>query len=142
MKMKLSLVVAAVWLLAAAGCHKEPSHRERETPPDWLVDYIGRLHAEVRRVDPTNGIDADEAKAIAGVYFVQNISGCGGPDDAVLHGDRWIVSLREGYVGKRSDRTIEVHAKTGGVWSAGEPRFASFDSFHYTTLIQVARDGH
>src|SRR5882724_3506371 len=125
--MNRSLVVTAVWLLVGAGCHKEPRHRERETPPDWLVDYIGRLDAEVRRVDPTNGVGMAEAKAIAGVYFVQNISGCGGPDDAVLHGDKWVVSLREGYAGKRSDRTIEVDAKTGGVWSVGGPRFASFD---------------
>ena len=140
--MKASLLVVTVWLFTAAGCHKGPGHRERETPPDWLVDYIGQLDAEVRRVDATNGIDVDEAKAIASLYFAQNISGCGGPDGAVLRGERWVVSLREGYAGRPSDRTIEVHAKTGGVSSVGGPRFASFDSFHYTTLIQVARDGH
>jgi hypothetical protein len=126
-----------------ATCVRErPAERAHGPPPDWLVDYVARNDAEMAPVDPSNGIDADEAARIAGVYMAKHIIGCGAPDRAVLRGDTWVVGLRTGVAGRKSDWTIQVNSKTGAVWSLGGPHYRDFRSFRYGVLIEIARDGH
>lgn len=125
-------------ILGSSACHRA---RSAEPAPAWLVQYVAEMDSRLRTVSATDGIDADEAKAIAGVYLVKYLTGCGVPDEAVLRGHTWVVSLRLGYAGAKSDRTIEVDSKSGGVWGLGGPRYGDFASFHYGVLVEVARDG-
>ena len=140
--MRLSLIVCSVLSLVAT-CSREPAkERGHGPPPDWLIDYVRRTDSELQGVDPSNGIDAHEALAIAGVYMVKYVMGCGAPADASLQGDTWVVGLRLGVAGRKSDRTIQVDSKSGAVWGLGGPRYRDFQSFRYGVLIEIARDGH
>ena len=111
--MVLGRVLVCSLILATSACH---SGRAHEPAPDWLVQYVAEMDSRLRTVNATNGIDADEAKAIAGVYLVKYMTGCGAPDEAVLRDHTWVVSLRLGYAGTKSDSTIEVDEKR---WSVG-----------------------
>jgi hypothetical protein len=126
-------------VLWVSGCRRAQSD---ELPPEWLVSYVQRTDEPLRAVDPSNGIDAREAVAIAGVYMVQFVSGCGAPDEAHLQGNTWVVELRLGLTGRKSDRTIEVDSRNGAVWGLGGPRYRDFQSFRYGVLTQIARNGH
>jgi len=134
----LARVLICSLILGTSACCRARSY---EPAPDWLVRYVADMDSQLRTVNATNGIDADEAKAIAGVYLVKYLTGCGAPDEAILRDHIWVVSLRLGVAGAKSDRTIEVDSKRGGVWGLGGPRYGDFDSFHYGVLIEVAREG-
>jgi hypothetical protein len=138
--MRRSIGLTAVFL-ALVACRGGRSP-EPQPPPEWLVRYLEQLDTGLRGVDVSNGIDANEAKAIAGVYLIQYLTGCGAPDQARLEDHTWVVSLRLGVAGRKSERTIEVDARTGGVRGDGGPRYRDFASFHYTVLAEVARRGH
>src|SRR5437016_4603459 len=98
------LVFACAMLLVVATCvRKRPAERDHGPPPDWLIDYVARNDSQLEMVDPSDGIDADEATKIAGVYMVKYVIGCGGADKAVLQGDTWLVGLRMGVAGRKSD---------------------------------------
>lgn len=116
--------------------------RAHDPPKEWLVDHVQQIDSELEGVDPSDGIDADEAKAIAEVFRGRYVSGCGAADEATLDGNTWTVSLRLGFVGKKSDRTIQVDARSGAVWGLGGPRYPDFRSFRYGVLIEIARNGH
>jgi hypothetical protein len=129
--------VCAVILFAWA-CNRK---RSWEPPPEWLVSLVQETDSRLHVVDPSNGIDADEATAIAGVYMAKYIIGCGAADQAALDGNTWVVPLRVGYEGRKSDRTIQVDARTGAVWGLGGPSYRDFQSFRYGVLIEMARSG-
>ncbi|HEX3901268.1 MAG TPA: hypothetical protein VH853_00355 [Polyangia bacterium] len=140
--MRLTVIMCALLALVATCGRGGAKERGHGPPPDWLIDYVHRTDSELQGVDPSNGIDAREALAIAGVYMVKYVIGCGGPDGAVLQGDTWVVGLRTGVAGRKSDRTIQVDSKSGAVWGLGGPRYHDFQSFRYGVLIEIARDGH
>jgi hypothetical protein len=133
-------ILLAVFLLGCVSFRDQPP--EPGPPPEWLMRYLEQLDNELRGVEASNGIDADEAKAITGIYLVQHLTGCGAPDEAHLVDGTWIVGLRVGATGRKSEQTVEVDARTGGVRAAGGPRYRDFASFHDTVLAEVARRGH
>jgi hypothetical protein len=117
-------------LLACAGV-------DRKRPPpndDWVQEL-----PDLDLVDPTDGVDAREAKTIARAIFWDHLGACGGPDKVVLHGRTWVISLRFGATGARIKDTIEVDAKTGGV-SLGEHRFPDYAAFRKGRMRPVNRD--
>jgi len=106
------------------------------------VRHLKQADAELRRVDSANGIDEEEAKAIAGVYMAEYLDiGCGAPHRAALRDQTWTVGLRVGYAGRESGGSIQVDSKTGGVWGQGGPRYPDFDSFHYSVLTDIRQRG-
>ena len=126
-------------LVAILACSRT---RPPEPMPDWLVRYLKQMDSELRNVAPANGIDADEARAIAGVYMAEYLEiGCGAPGTAVLKEGTWLVGLRVGYAGTATGETIQVDSKTGGVRAQGGPSFPDFDSFHYNVLTEIRRRG-
>jgi hypothetical protein len=113
-----------------------------QPPPERLIDYVQATDAELRVVDPSDGIYVQEAEAISCVYMTKYILGCGGPGNTILQGKTWAVTLRFGFAGYASDRTVEVDSHTGSVCGLGGPRYRDFQSFHYGVLVAIARDGH
>ena len=67
-------VLVCSLILGTSACHRV---RSREPAPLWLVRYVAETDSQLRTVNATNGIDADEAKSIAGVYLVKYLTGCG-----------------------------------------------------------------
>jgi hypothetical protein len=129
-------VFAAAVILASPACRGDhPTGPE----PKRLVRRVDRIERELKTVDVSNGVDAAEAMEIASVYLGQYLSGCGGPDQAALVDQTWVVSLRIGLMGGRSDQKIEVDARTGGVRSDRGPIYRDFASFHDKVLADVAR---
>ena len=93
-------------------------------------------------VDPSDGIDASEARAIADEYFAQEYGSCGGAGTLRRRGRTWVFSILFGLKGEKLKETIRVDAKTGGVWSAGGPRYQSLQAFREkTTAYEEGRDG-
>ena len=126
-------------LAATLACSRT---RPPEPMPDWLVRYLKQMDSALRNVEPANGIDADEARAIASVYMAEYLEiGCGAPGTAVLQDRTWLVGLRVGFAGTATDETIQVDSKTGGVRAQGGPSFPDFDSFHYNVLTGIRRRG-
>jgi hypothetical protein len=80
-------------------------------------------------VDPSDGIGASEARAIANEYFQQEYGDCGGTQRVRRSGRTWVFSLLFGAAGEKLKDTIKVDAKTGGVWSEGGPRYRTFKAF-------------
>jgi|GEM_PF-2118562 len=84
-------------------------------------------------VDPSDGIDAREARAIAEAYFQKYSSiNCGAPDKAALHGRTWVFRLLFGVAAQRTWESIRIDAKTGAISSDIGPRFRNFASFRGT----------
>jgi len=93
-------------------------------------------------VDPSDGIDASEARAIADEYFAQEYGSCGGSSTLRRRGRTWVFSVLFGLTGEKLKETIRVDARTGGVWSAGGPRYQSLQAFREkTTADEERRDG-
>ena len=135
----LRQIICFFILLGTFACNRT---RPPEPMPEWLVRYLKQMDSELRNVDSANGIDADEARAIAGVYMAEYLGiGCGAPGQAVLRNQIWIVGLRVGYAGTATGETIQVDSKTGGVWAQGGPCYSDFDSFHYSVLTDIRRRG-
>jgi hypothetical protein len=64
-------------------------------------------------VDPSDGIDAREAAAIAEAYFQQYSSiDCGAPGEAALHGRTWVFRLLFGVAAQPTGERIRIDAKT------------------------------
>jgi hypothetical protein len=119
-------VLAGVAVLVSAKVEAKDSSQTsgarstqvEETPPA-LVD-----------VDPSDGIDAREARAIAEAYFQQYSSiDCGGPGKAALHGRTWVFRLLFGATAQPTDERIRIDAKTGAISSDIGPRFRDLASF-------------
>jgi hypothetical protein len=140
--MHLSAIVCALLPLVGTCGRDRVKERGPGRPPDWLIEHVHETDSRLQGVDPSNGIDAREALAIAGVYMVRYMMGCGAPDDAALQGDTWVVGLRVGVAGTKSGWTIQVDSKSGAVWELGGPHYRDFQSFRYGVLIEIARDGH
>ena len=121
-----SWVLAGVALLVSANVEAKDSSRTsgapstpvEETPPA-LVD-----------VDPSDGVDAQEATAIAEAYFHEySLIDCGSPGKAALHGRTWVFKLLFGVTAEPTGERIRIDAKTGAISSDIGPRFRDFASF-------------
>jgi hypothetical protein len=80
-------------------------------------------------VDASDGIDVKEATAIAWAYFEDEYGMCGGPGDVTRKKRTWVFKVLFGVDGHELKETINVDAKTGGVWTPGGPRYRDFASF-------------
>jgi hypothetical protein len=80
-------------------------------------------------VDPSDGIDVDEARAIAWAYFEHEYGDCGGPGDVTRKKRTWVFKVKFGVAGDIVKQPIKVDVKTGGVRSQGGPHFRDFKSF-------------
>jgi hypothetical protein len=93
-------------------------------------------------VDPSDGIDAREARAIAEAYFQQYSSiDCGGPGREALHGRTWVFRLEYGVSPLQTWETIRIDAKTGAISSDIGPRFRDFAAFHGRAPREVILNG-
>lgn len=110
-----------------------PCRRAQADSPSGQGTHLSPAHdgtpLRIADVDPSNGIDAREARAIAWAYFEGEYGDCGGPDDGVLRRQTWVFKLAFGVAGETLKETIKVNARTGGVWSAGGPRYRSLEAF-------------
>ena len=120
-----SRVLAGVAVLVSAKVEAKDSSQTsgaRSTPveetPPALVD-----------VNPSDGIDAREASAIAEAYFQQYSSiDCGGPGKAALHRPDLGLQL-VGATAQPTEERIRIDAKTGAISSDIGPRFRDLASF-------------
>jgi hypothetical protein len=110
------------------GCRSE-----HETP-EWLQAAVAKLARRLKAIDATDGVDMKEAEEIANIYRSEYINGCGAALQPTLAGDLWTSELLLGYAGRKSNRIVRVHARTGGVWSEGGPSYRDLSSFHRGVL--------
>jgi len=123
-------------LLLADVCAEANAHEEKAASPPTPVAETSSHLAEV---DPSNGIDSNEAVVIADAYFEQEYGNCGGLSGVKREGRTWVFGLDFGITGERIKGTIKVDAKTGGVWSTEGPRYRNFESFLRLTVAAAAR---
>jgi hypothetical protein len=97
--------------------------------PSWLVPLRDEYRVKLEALKVDDGIDASEAQAIADLYMLEYVSGCGAPMVPQLRDGTWISRLRLGVAGKLSDRVVRVDPRTGAVSSPGGPTFATFRAF-------------
>jgi hypothetical protein len=128
--MQLALLSA---VLAPACAGTPPARSQTASPADGLSG-LARIESELRGVDTSNGVDANEAEVIAGIYFGMHISGCGAIDEVVLHDRIWVASLLIGAGGSAMDETVDVDARSGGVSSSLGPRYPDFATFRQRVL--------
>jgi hypothetical protein len=78
-------------------------------------------------VDPHDGIDAAEARAIAKAYFAGvQLSEWGGAGPLTRAGEEWLSTAQVGVSGKERVREpIRISARTGAVSYLGHPSFAT-----------------
>jgi hypothetical protein len=91
--------------------------------PDHMAHVREQFAAELSTVNAADGISAEEAQALAMVYAVELISGCGGADTALLKDGRWVAQVRIGYAGNLSQTVITIDAKSGAMSSTDGPSF-------------------
>lgn len=73
-------------------------------------------------VRTNNGsITHKQADAIAEAYFFQKMSDCGGPGEAKLQGDYWLVPFVIGYAGAPGNYPIAISRWTGAISCPGYP---------------------
>ncbi len=80
-------------------------------------------------VDPSDGIDVNEAGAIARAYFEHEYGDCGGPGEVTRKRGTWVFKVTFGLAGQELKETIDVDAKSGGVWAQRGHRYRDFASF-------------
>jgi hypothetical protein len=97
--------------------------------PSWLEPVRDDYRRELAALNVEDGVDASEAKQIAGLYMLEYISGCGAPQPPELRDGQWKVALRLGVAGRLSDRFVEIDPKGGAVSSPGGPAFSTFKAF-------------
>ena len=130
----LALLTAAM-MSACAGKPSTGTHAASRTDGAGGVDH---LQSELRRVDASDGVDANEARVIADMYFLTHISGCGATDEVVLRGRVWVVSLLVGVAGSPMDETVNVDAQSGGVSSSLGPRYSDLKAFRERVLTDAS----
>jgi hypothetical protein len=107
-----------------------------EAVPEWLkkkpagdpsVDAFRERMAQEHRqllrrfddvaaaIDFTSGIDASEARFIAGAYFSMEFGACGGLEKPKDGGAEWVMHPRIGVTGQALSDFIRVDKRTGAV---------------------------
>jgi len=130
--MKRGVLIGSVLIAAFAGTSAKSA---------WATDRPTATAAALRLadVDPSNGIDEAEARAIAEEYFGQEYGDCGGPDEPRRTGRTWVFTILFGLTGEKLKESINVDAKTGGVSSAGGPRYRTLQAFRRKTEADQKR---
>jgi hypothetical protein len=83
-----------------------------EDPSQHREDRAPSSRGGGGRVDPSDGIDKDEARIIAGLKRA---------------GDQWLVTPHFGYAAEPADDAIVIDARTGGVRYRDWPSFETSD---------------
>lgn len=109
---------AVLLLIALTACRSEPP------TPAWA-----HLDAELQTIRVSDGIDQQEAKRIADIYFSEYVRGRGIALTPTLRDGVWTADLLIDFAGIEAERVIQVDARTGAVWSTRGPRFADLDAF-------------
>jgi hypothetical protein len=127
---RFSMLAVAV---STIGCRSS-----QEIPP-WLQRSVAALDSRFEAISAADGIDLVEAQELANIYRSEYINGCGAALEPKLSGDLWTAGMLLGYAGKKSDRIVQVNARTGGVWSAGGPSYRDLATFHRGVLDDFVR---
>ena len=88
--------------------------------------------AKARRLNAINakdGIDEDEARTIAEMYFEMHLGDCGGPQRPTRDGRSWTIVVLFGLLGEPLPTPIRIDARTGGVQGPKGPSYASLAAF-------------
>ena len=132
------LVIARPFLLGAFAVSLTDC-RSAEALPPWLEEPVARLDRRFTAIDATDGIGVGEAQELANLYRAEYINGCGAALEPELSDDVWTAELLLGFTVKRSDRRVQVDARTGGVWSADGPRYPDIAAFRRGLLDDFVR---
>ena len=92
----------------------------RPSPQDLEAELL------LKQVQAADGIDQEEAEAIAQAYFLHNV-GCGTYESVADGGDSWVVHGKFGVAGKPIDGFI-ISKNSGSINSPVGPSYASFSS--------------
>ncbi len=76
-----------------------------------------------------DGIDEDEARTIAEMYFEMHLGDCGGPQHPIKDGGSWTSIVHLGLAGDTLPTPIKIDVRTGGVQGPEGPSYVSLAAF-------------
>jgi hypothetical protein len=85
-------------------------------------------------IDVSDGISQREADGIASAYFYGYLGACGGPEEGKLINGEWVVTILEGFGGRRNASPIRINATTGAIHYDHGPSFSGYRSFRLLLL--------
>ena len=97
-----------------------------------------RYQATFDSIRADDGIDQQEAGAMASLYFWTYVGASGAPDEPKLIDGVWIAPLRIGVAGESSGGVLRIDPRSGAVSSSSGRTFGSYGSFRRSVAWRLS----